>query len=136
MLVVSGRAAPATLYGATATGNERIGGAVAEPCGDCPAGQGVTIGGNKALSFRNIKSAGTQTVVRVIYRNRSRTTVVAPLAVNGGQTTGVAFPPTGNESRAVVLLLTLRAGGQPNVLEFSAPCGAAVALDGLAVSAW
>lgn len=135
MLVVSGRAAPTTLYGATATGNERIGDAVAEPCGNCPAGQSVTIGGNKALSFRNIKSPDTQAVVRVMYRNRSRTAVVGRLSVNGSQTTGVAFPPTGDESRAVALLLTLRVGDQPNVLEFGAPCGAAVALEGLAVSA-
>jgi hypothetical protein len=136
MLVVSGSAVPATLYGATATGNERIGGAVAEPCGNCPVRQSVTIGGNKALSFRNIKSAGTQAFVRVVYRNRSRTAIVARLTVNGAQTAGVAFPPTGDESRAVTLLLTLRAGDQPNVLEFGAPCGAAVTLEGLAVSAW
>jgi hypothetical protein len=136
MLVVSGRSAPAMLYGTTAADNERIGGAVAEPCGNCPAGQSVKIGGNMALSFRNIKSAGTQAIVRVMYRNRSRTAVVARLAVNGDQTTGVAFPPTGDQSRAVALLLTLRGGDQPNVLEFSAPCGGVVALEGLAVSAW
>jgi hypothetical protein len=62
--------------------------------------------------------------------------VVARFTVNGAQTTGVAFPPTGAESRAVTLLLTLRAGDQPIVLGFGAPCGAAVALEGLAVSAW
>jgi len=91
---------------------------------------------DKALSFRNIKSAGTQAFVRVVYRNRSRTAVVARLTVNGAQTTGVSFPPTGDESRAVSLLLTLRSGDEPNVLEFGAPCGAAIALEGLAVSAW
>jgi hypothetical protein len=62
--------------------------------------------------------------------------VVARLTVNGAQTTGVSFPPTGDESRAVTVLLTLRAGDEPNLLEFGAPCGAAVALEELAVSAW
>jgi hypothetical protein len=53
--------------------------------------------------------------------------VVARLTVNGAQTTGVSFPPAGDE---------LRAGDEPNILEFGAPCGAAVALEELAVSAW
>jgi len=107
MLVVSGQDRAPTLYSAVQAGNELAGGAVSEPCGSCPGGQSVTIGGKKSLAFKGVHSA-TPAFIRVIYRNTSKATVVARLAVNGSQTTAVAFPPTGEERRTLTLVLNMR----------------------------
>jgi hypothetical protein len=136
MLVVSGEDKAATLYSAGAEANELIGGAIAEPCRSCPAGQGVMIGGKKAVSFREIRSATGPAFVRVIYRNNSSATVVGRLSVNGSRMTGAAFPPTGKEWRALTLYLDLRGENHPNVLEFTAPCGEELALNAITISSW
>ena len=135
MLIVSGQERASVLYTATG-GTELIGGAAAEPCRDCPGGRSVTIGGNKALSFRDVRSAKGPVFARVIYRSGARETVVGRLSVNAARSTGVAFPPTGGETRALTLYLSLRGENHPNDLEFTAPCGADVALEAISVSSW
>jgi len=98
------------------------------------AGDTELIGGNKALSFRDVRSRKGATFVRVIYSSRARATVVGRLSVNAARSTGVAFPPTGGETRALTLYLLLRGENLPNNLEFSAPCGDEIALEGISVS--
>jgi hypothetical protein len=135
MLVVSGQDNPATLYGAAQAGNELAGGAVAEPCRNCPGGRSVTIGGKKSLAFKGVSSAAPA-FVRIVYRNSSQATVVARLTVNESQTTAVAFPPTGEEQRAVTLRLNLGQQDHLNVLGLAAPSGGEIALSAIAVASW
>ena len=135
MLAVSGQDNAGTLYSAAEAGNELAGGAVAEPCPDCPGGRSVTIGGKKSLVFRGVRSA-TPAFVRIIYRNNSKTAVVARLIVNESQTTAVAFTPTGKEQRALTLRLSLGDRDRLNVLDFAAPSGGAIALNAIVVSPW
>jgi hypothetical protein len=136
LLVVSGQDKPAVFYGAAGAASELIGGAAAEACPECPGGRSVAIGGNRALSVKSIASAIGPAFVRVVYRNESKTTVVARLNVNGASSTGVAFPPTGKELRFIALRLNLRSQDRPNVLEFTAPSGEEVALGAIGVSSW
>ena len=104
-------------------------------CRNCPGGRSVTVGGKKSLAFQGVRSAAPA-FLRVVYRNSSKVTVVVRLTVNQSQTTGVAFPPTVEEQRALTLRLNL---GQPdplNALRFEAPSGGEIALSAIAVSSW
>ncbi|MGA2272308.1 MAG: alpha-galactosidase [Bryobacteraceae bacterium] len=136
VLTIAGRDQPAKLYPASSAGNERIGQAAAEPCAGCAGGALVAIGGNRALSFHNLRSATAGRLVRVNYRNRSAATVVARLTVNGVQSTGVAFPSTGDQIRSVTLRLVLHDANQPNALELGAPCGEEIWLEGVDLLSW
>jgi hypothetical protein len=97
--------------------------------------RGVTISGEKSLAFKGVSSAAPA-FVRIIYRTDSKATVVARLTVNESQTTAVAFPPTGQEQRALTLRLNLGSHEYPNVLEFTAPLGEEITLSAIAVSSW
>lgn len=136
MLVVTGEEKEAAFQSAASPENVLIGGAVAAACPECPEGKSVTIGGNKVLSVKGMKSAANQGYLRVIYRNRSKAPIVGNVSVNGGAVTGVAFPPTGEELRAITVEVKLQGNGAPNFFEFSAPSGEEVALAGVSLSAW
>ena len=114
MLVVSGKNKPVAFY---------------------PAGRTVNSGVEEQVTFQNVKSSTGPAFIHILYRSRSAGPVVASLTVNGAQTTGLAFPPTAGELRALSLYLKLRGRGEPNVLQLASP-GSAIALNGIAVSSW
>ena len=136
VLTIAGEELPATTYPASARDNERIDNPSAEPCSACEGGALIAIGGNRALSFHNVRSATSQRLVRVNYRNPSSATVVGRLAVNGIHSTGVAFPPTGRGVRSIVLWLEINDANRPNVLGFEAPCGEEVWLESIELLSW
>jgi hypothetical protein len=136
VLAIAGEELPAATYPASARDNERIGNTPAEPCSACASGAFIAIGGSRALAFHNVRSATGQRLVRVNYRNATSATVVGRLIVNGVQSTGVAFPPTGKELRSVTMWLELNDANRPNALEFGAPCGAELWLESVEVLSW
>ncbi|MDR3718233.1 MAG: hypothetical protein P4K98_05480 [Bryobacteraceae bacterium] len=136
VVTIAGEEMPATLHAASDADNERIGHAAAEACASCFRGALIAIGGNRALVFHNVRTATGQRLVRVNYRNASSTTVIGRLMVNGVQSTGVAFPPTGKELRSVTLRLELNDANRPNALEFGAPCGAELWLESVEALSW
>jgi hypothetical protein len=138
LLLISGRPENATHYEAASKVNEFIGGSAPAPCPACFGGESVAIGGKKSVSFENITAAHRFAYIRIGYINGGRTPVIAKLQVNGQDPTNVAFPPTGDRDGVATITVEVQfeKDRSKNVLSFSSPCSAGLALDFISVSPW
>ena len=137
MLLVKGAEEKMTRYPAASSRNGFSGGAAPIACSGCAGGKNVPLGGDMALSFRGVRSAGKFAAIQIVYVNGSKKTVTAELRVNGQTATRIAFPPTGGETTAGVITMetNLDPSSVNNSLTFSAPCSTGLAIDSIAVLA-
>lgn len=119
LMLVHGSAVPATTYrpDAPATGVAKP----STPCRGCEAG------------FSRVASREPWARVRIVYTNPGKTPRFAELRVNGNIATRVAFPPTGPAPGEISIMGLLNRPGATNVLNFSAQCDPAPAIDSITV---
>lgn len=137
MVLIKGAEGKTTRYAVSSPANELTGGAAIASCEACSGGKSVTLGGNKALTFRDVTSAGSHADIQIAYINSGQTPRFAELRVNGQTATRIAFPPTGgrNSVGEITIEADLKPSGAKNALTFSSPCNPGPALDSISVLA-
>ena len=135
-VTTSSTAQTTTSYEAEASVNTLANGAQVVACSYCSGGERVGyLGNSSTLQFNAISASQAGSATVTIYYVNGGTNLTGQMSVNGGASTAVNFPSTGNWNTlgTVTVTVNLQAGNN-NTIKFSNPSGYLPDFDRLTVT--